>query len=105
MTESQIALIKKLVHSRQTVVRVVIAQVKGSTPRNMGSSMLIWRNLEGKLETFDTIGGGFLEEKAIEIAQLSLLKLQEKIIVQPFILGANLDQCCGGVVQLDLGKI
>jgi xanthine dehydrogenase accessory factor len=99
MTEFQISLIKRLIQSRQTVIRVIIAEAKGSTPRNSGSSMLVWRNLEGKLETFDTIGGGFLEERAIEIAQLSLLKIQEKNIVQSFILGANLDQCCGGVVH------
>ncbi len=92
--------IKQLILTNHKVVRVVIAEAKGSTPRDQGSSMLVWFNRVGKVETFDSIGGGFLEEKAIEIALLSINQLYEKIYLQSFILGVELDQCCGGTVQL-----
>jgi xanthine dehydrogenase accessory factor len=92
--------IKQLILSNQVVVRVVIAEAKGSTPRDQGTSMLVWVNRAGKVETFDSIGGGYLEEKAIEIALLSIHQLYTKIHLQSFILGVELDQCCGGTVQL-----
>ncbi len=100
MMNSEFERIKQLILTNQAVVRVVIAEAKGSTPRDQGTSMLVWLNRSGKVETFESIGGGYLEEKAIEIALLSINQLYAKIHLQSFILGVELDQCCGGTVQL-----
>ena len=46
------------------VVRVVIAEVQGSSPREVGASMLVWENGQS-----GTIGGGALEHLATGWAQ------------------------------------
>jgi len=92
--------LKELILTNHVVVRVVIAEAKGSTPRDQGTSMLVWLNRTGKVASFESIGGGYLEDKAIEIALLSINQLYSKIHLQSFILGVELDQCCGGTVQL-----
>ena len=45
-------------------VLVTIIEERGSTPRNAGSKMVI-----SATRTFDTIGGGHLEYKAMSIAR------------------------------------
>lgn len=75
------------------VVRVVVTEVRGSAPREVGASMLIWA--EGQA---GTIGGGRLEWDATEIARQTLR--DGKTRVRRFALGPELGQCCGGAVQV-----
>lgn len=90
------------------VARVVIAGVEGSSPREVGASMLVW--VDGQA---GTIGGGALEYEAAGKARewLALLPLTptlspagERGQVAPRVervsLGPSLGQCCGGAVVL-----
>ena len=76
-------------------VLVTIIEEQGSTPRNAGSKMVISAS-----QTFDTIGGGHLEYKAMDIARQMLKAGQYATHLQRFSLGASLGQCCGGVAVL-----
>ncbi|WP_055136036.1 xanthine dehydrogenase accessory protein XdhC, partial [Pseudomonas corrugata] len=76
-------------------VLVTIIEELGSTPRNAGSKMVISAS-----QTFDTIGGGHLEYKAMEIARQMLASGQQGTHLERFSLGASLGQCCGGVTVL-----
>ena len=76
-------------------VLVTIIEEQGSTPRNAGSKMVICAD-----QTFDTIGGGHLEYKAMEIARQMLNSGKQDTHLQRFSLGASLGQCCGGVAVL-----
>lgn len=73
-------------------VLVTIIEERGSTPRNAGSKMVV---SAGNL--FDTIGGGHLEYKAMEIAREMLASGSQGTRLERFSLGASLGQCCGGV--------
>jgi xanthine dehydrogenase accessory factor len=86
------------------VVRVVIAQVRGSSPREVGAAMLVWA--EGQS---GTIGGGALEHQATEAARTMLAPGAAARLTR-HALGPDLGQCCGGAVQLlaevyDAGKL
>lgn len=73
------------------LVRVVVAQVRGSAPREVGASMLV----AGAGLVSGTIGGGALELEAIEAArQLASGRVDRRA------LGPDLGQCCGGAVVL-----
>ena len=73
------------------VVRVVVADTRGSVPREVGAAMIV-----GPASLLDgTIGGGTLEHEAIRRAQgLSADQLDRRA------LGPDLGQCCGGAVTL-----
>lgn len=71
------------------VVRVVIAEVRGSSPREVGAAMLVW---EGRQS--GTIGGGVLEHEAARAAR------EGRTGVSRHALGPDLGQCCGGSVTL-----
>lgn len=73
-------------------VLVTIIEELGSTPRNAGSKMVV-----GADRIYDTIGGGHLEFKAMEIAREMLASGQPATRLERFSLGASLGQCCGGV--------
>jgi len=74
-----------------------ISGVKGSAPRDPGTSMVVTENGD----QFGTIGGGALEWQATKQAQ-SLLCSHDSYMKQhrQQILGPDLEQCCGGVVDL-----
>lgn len=75
------------------VARVVVAETKGSVPREVGASMLVTEDaVEG------TIGGGALEFEAIKSARAALIAGANRFERQP--LGPSLGQCCGGAVSL-----
>ena len=82
------------------VMRVVIAQVRGSSPREVGAAMLVWpEGQEG------TIGGGALEHQAAQAARQMLAGLAAEPAgtaarLTRHALGPDLGQCCGGSVQL-----
>ena len=78
---------------------VTVLTTAGSTPREQGTKMVVTADRQ-----FDTIGGGHLEFKAIELARLALAdsvnKRQNQQAIHSFPLASKLGQCCGGAVKL-----
>lgn len=72
------------------VVRVVVAQVHGSAPREVGAAMLVWDGGQS-----GTIGGGTLEYNLAGRA----LGLTKDAFTR-HALGPDLGQCCGGRVEI-----
>lgn len=82
-----------------TAVRVTITHVKGSAPRDAGTSMLVYADrIDG------TIGGGALEWEAMALAR-DMLRDGTKTLTRTFALGPALGQCCGGAVKLELSVV
>lgn len=76
--------------ARGPFVRVLVAEVRGSAPREAGAAMLVWPD-----RTEGTIGGGRLEHEAIARARgLSAPRLERVA------LGPAMGQCCGGSLVL-----
>ena len=75
------------------VVRVVVAEVKGSVPRGVGTAMLV-----SETRVVGTIGGGALEFEAIKRARAVLTSGVDRLDRVP--LGPSVGQCCGGAVTL-----
>lgn len=71
------------------VTRVVIAAVRGSSPRDVGAAMLVWNDGQS-----GTIGGGTLEFEAAKAAREGMTGISQHS------LGPDLGQCCGGAVTL-----
>jgi len=85
------------------VVRVLVAAVRGSAPRDAGAVMLVdTHGIQG------SIGGGHLEWQAVAAARELLTGAVPgragSARVQRFVLGRELAQCCGGVVDLWLDR-
>ena len=104
-----IARLAELLGTGAPVVRMAVAQVQGSAPREPGASLLYWRDAQGRLCSHGSVGGGRLEERAMEIARYLLGEApapgsaplaRERRRMERFTLGASLGQCCGGVVEL-----
>ena len=76
------------------VVRIMIADHKGSAPRETGTSMLVHDK-----GTLGTIGGGRLELDAMARA-VAQLGDGPAIAIRRQPLGPSLGQCCGGSVTL-----
>ena len=76
------------------VARVVIAASDGSSPRETGAAMLVWRGGQS-----GTIGGGALEWQATQDA-CALLASGRSTRLDRVPLGPALGQCCGGAVAL-----
>ncbi|MBY0238492.1 MAG: xanthine dehydrogenase accessory protein XdhC [Burkholderiaceae bacterium] len=82
-------------------VLITVAKVEGSGPRETGAKMLITADAE-----CDTIGGGHLEMRAIDIARDMVRQHSGPAVrYERFALGPSLGQCCGGVVYLLFEKI
>jgi xanthine dehydrogenase accessory factor len=77
------------------VVRIVVAQVQGSTPREPGAYMLL-----DAAGVTGTIGGGRLEWEAVSVAQEMLQRGERAARLVNRVLGVDLGQCCGGVVAV-----
>jgi xanthine dehydrogenase accessory factor len=75
------------------VARVVIASLAGSSPRGVGTAMLVWETGQS-----GTIGGGALEYQAALHAREALIAHGDRLDKVP--LGPALGQCCGGSVAL-----
>lgn len=75
------------------VARVVVAEVAGSAPREVGAAMLVWQGGQS-----GTIGGGALEWEAAAAARAMLSAGGARLDRLP--LGPALGQCCGGAVVL-----
>jgi xanthine dehydrogenase accessory factor len=81
------------------VIRVLIADVRGSAPREPGACMLVSQSA-----TYGTIGGGNLEWQAMHAAQSLLTSGTKSVQLRRLVLGRELGQCCGGVVHLWLER-
>jgi len=92
----------RLLEAREpAVVRVLVAEVRGSSPREVGACLLVSRSgIEG------TIGGGNLEWQALQAAEALLVRARaaSSVTLRRLVLGRELGQCCGGVVQLWLER-
>ena len=75
------------------MARVVVAAIRGSTPREVGTAMLVWPDGQD-----GTIGGGTLEWEATAHARAALASGADRLDQMP--LGPALGQCCGGAVTL-----
>ncbi|CUH78160.1 xanthine dehydrogenase accessory protein XdhC [Tropicibacter naphthalenivorans] len=80
--------LRAAVQAHGRVARVVIAEVAGSSPREVGAAMLVWDGGQS-----GTIGGGALELQAAQQA------FTRKGLTR-HALGPELGQCCGGAVTL-----
>jgi len=76
------------------VVRVVVADIRGSTPRETGASMLVWADGQS-----GTIGGGALEFDAATRAR-DMIGNDADLTTLHIPLGPATGQCCGGSVTL-----
>lgn len=92
---SWISALADLQQRGEPCVLVTIIEERGSTPRNAGSKMVV--TLE---RIFETIGGGHLEYKAMELAREMLSSRCQDTRLERFSLGASLGQCCGGATVL-----
>lgn len=83
--------LREAVEKHGKVTRVVIAAIRGSSPREVGAAMLVWDGGQS-----GTIGGGTLEFQAAEAARAQQVQSR----VSRHALGPDLGQCCGGAVTL-----
>lgn len=85
----------------EEAVLITVGEVKGSTPRETGASMLVTASaLAG------TIGGGRLEYMAVEKARTLLEASGEQASFRLQLpLGPELAQCCGGHVDILVSKL
>ena len=93
--------LREAVKTHEKVVRVVIARIRGSSPREVGAAMLVWKDGQS-----GTIGGGTLEFQAAEAARSQAAPSRQS----QHALGPDLGQCCGGAVTLlsevyDIGAV
>ncbi|MEO8243810.1 MAG: xanthine dehydrogenase accessory protein XdhC [bacterium] len=79
--------------SQPRVARVVVAEVQGHAPREVGAAMLVWPGGQA-----GTIGGGTLEWQAVLRAREMLVAGGSALTRAA--LGPDLGQCCGGAVTL-----
>lgn len=76
------------------IVLVTVIAVRGSAPREVGTKMIV--NASGCI---GSIGGGQLEYESAQLAA-GMLGRGDYLSRQKFPLGAEMDQCCGGVVEV-----
>ena len=91
--------IQNLAQEKTAFAIVTVTKVKGHSPRGAGAKMLVTET-----ETFDTVGGGMLEQTAI-IEARKLIKNPnqnvKELIIPLNIIGTKYGvQCCGGEVSL-----
>ncbi|MDC8831459.1 xanthine dehydrogenase accessory protein XdhC [Alteromonas gilva] len=78
---------------------ITVVTTAGSTPREQGTKMVVTADRQ-----YDTIGGGHLEYKAIELAREALAQSihsnQNQQALHHFPLASKLGQCCGGAMKI-----
>ncbi|MEL7022986.1 MAG: xanthine dehydrogenase accessory protein XdhC [Pseudomonadota bacterium] len=89
---------REIIASGQCVISISVSQVRGSAPREVGTTMLVSVD-----QVFGTIGGGRLEFSAIETAHrwLDQAETDAHSFERRIPLGSGCGQCCGGVVTLN----
>ena len=91
----------KNLENQTASVLITIVSAKGSTPRGVGTQMLVTKD-----DIWKTIGGGALEFDLIAKARMMINNpdgLWQRQLVS-IILGSDVGQCCGGVLQVLLEK-
>ena len=88
-----LATLRTTIAAHGPTARVVIAGHDGSSPREVGASMLVWATGQS-----GTIGGGALEHEATTRARAHLAETRPLLTREA--LGPKLGQCCGGAVTL-----
>lgn len=91
----------RLAHDEGVLVKV--AETRGSTPRETGAWMVVWKDAFA-----GTIGGGNLEYQALAAARAMLAGRADAPAqdeVRDYALGPSLGQCCGGMVRLSYRKV
>lgn len=94
MSWNWISIVSDYEQTGQQFVLMTVTQCTGSTPRGVGTKMIILP--DGKF--YGTIGGGNLEALAMKDALDCLAKGVSQVFRYP--LGAKVGQCCGGVVEI-----
>lgn len=94
MSWDWISTLHQLKQKAHPVALVTIIKAKGSTPRNIGTKILVTDK-----EFFGTIGGGQLEELVIAKAR-EVLRTHQAPERVPFPLCLKANQCCGGFVEV-----
>lgn len=79
----------------EDAVLITVAQVRGSTPREVGAHMVVTPS-----RVLGTIGGGNFEFRAIDQAREMMTDSDPLPMFQDYPLGPALGQCCGGVASL-----
>ena len=79
----------------EAYVLVTVLGVRGSTPRNSGTKMVVTENA-----LLGTIGGGHLEYKALAKGRELLSAGSAEQHIEHYPLGPSLGQCCGGSATL-----
>ncbi|NVK57240.1 MAG: xanthine dehydrogenase accessory protein XdhC [Alteromonadaceae bacterium] len=78
---------------------ITVVTTAGSTPREQGTKMVVTAGRQ-----YDTIGGGHLEFKAIELAREALAQSiqgnHNQQALHHFPLASTLGQCCGGAIKI-----
>jgi xanthine dehydrogenase accessory factor len=90
-----------LLDENEAVVTITVAAVRGSAPREVGAKMIVTSR-----HSLGTIGGGQLEHECTRIA---IGHLRDNTagarFRRRFPLGADLGQCCGGVVDIQFDRV
>ena len=95
-----VATLRNRLSTEDAVVRVVVAGVVGSAPREAGACMLVGER-DGAAVLSGSIGGGHLEWRAMAVARCMLASHTSGATrLDRLSLGATLGQCCGGAVDL-----
>jgi xanthine dehydrogenase accessory factor len=94
MSWDWISALQELKQQAVPAALVTIIKAKGSTPRDIGTKILITEK-----EFFGTIGGGQLEELVIEKAR-DILRTHQGPERVPYPLCIKANQCCGGFVEV-----
>ncbi len=111
MDESRLILrtASELAEAGEEFVLITVVRTQGSTPRSAGAKM-IWRpqptgapakeSVAFPNNSFGTIGGGQFEHLVLDAARECLKKRTHA--TERFVLGAEAEQCCGGVMEVFL---
>ncbi|MCW5653289.1 xanthine dehydrogenase accessory protein XdhC [Hydrogenophaga sp.] len=84
-------------------VLVVVAEARGSVPREPGAWMAVFAASTGGV--VGTIGGGHLEWEAMRQAREALAGAAPSAWRQEVVLGPSLGQCCGGALVLSFERV
>lgn len=95
MSSNWVESIYRLREQNQTYALVTVISVQGSAPRESGCKFVVTPT-----DIFDTIGGGHLEYKCIEMARQLMQDKRALQHIEHFPLAARLGQCCGGRVSV-----
>lgn len=95
-----ISTLPPLLETAPAAVLVTVAATESSAPRARGARMVV-----SAAHSHGSVGGGRLEQRAIEIARAMLAASAAAPRLERFTLGASLGQCCGGVMVLAFERI